>query len=30
MVMRKEIPIRFFQLKVSEFLKTRPHGHEDS
>ena len=29
-VMRKEISIRFFQLKVSEFLTTRPHGHVDS
>lgn len=24
------ISIRFFQLKVSEFLTTRPHGHVDS
>ena len=30
MVMRKEISIRFFQLKVFEFLTTRPHGHVDS
>lgn len=29
-VMRKEISIRFFQLKVSEFLTTRPAGHVDS